>query len=149
MVAAHQRSVCKKYDYLYYECKGHSPLTCGRVTKCPSRRVRADRLDAVVWQSLSEGLRTPTVIPQLHNTVPLRQACLTSLPEGQFNSAASSTLREITDQPFPYRPPLTPSTSVLRRVCVTAQHAGAYSRSHNLFDDGSLVCSRDCQPRPT
>jgi site-specific DNA recombinase len=43
MVAAHQRSACKKYDYLYYECKGHSPLTCGRVTKCPSRRVRADR----------------------------------------------------------------------------------------------------------
>ena len=28
---------------LYYECKGHAPLTCGRITKCASRRVRADR----------------------------------------------------------------------------------------------------------
>lgn len=68
MVAAHQRSVCKKYDYPYYECKGRSPLTCGRVTKCLSRRVRADRLDTVVWQSLTKLLCTPTVIPQLHHT---------------------------------------------------------------------------------
>jgi site-specific DNA recombinase len=65
MGASHQRSVCKKYDYLYYECKGHTPLTCGRVSKCPSRRVRADRLDAVVWNSLSELLRTPTLLPHL------------------------------------------------------------------------------------
>jgi site-specific DNA recombinase len=82
--AAHQRSVCKKYDYLYYECKGHSPLTCGRVTKCPSRRVRADRLDAVVWQSLSELLRTPTVIPQLHHTwAQAKQQNLTTLTAQQ------------------------------------------------------------------
>ena len=84
LVAAHQRSVCKKYDYLYYECKGHSPLTCGRVTKCPSRRVRADRLDAVVWQSLSELLRTPTLIPQLHATwAQAKQQNLTSLTAQQ------------------------------------------------------------------
>jgi site-specific DNA recombinase len=44
MVCIRQRSVCKKYQYLYYECKGHQPLNCGRLTKCPSRRVRADRL---------------------------------------------------------------------------------------------------------
>jgi len=68
MVAAHQRSVCKKYEYLYYDCKGHSPLTCGRSTKCASRRVRADRLDTVVWQSLSELLQTPTLLPQLHQS---------------------------------------------------------------------------------
>lgn len=80
MGAAHQRSVCKKYDYLYYACKGHSPLTCGRVTKCPSRRVRADRLDAVVWQLLSELLRTPTVIPQLHHSwAQAKQQSLTTL----------------------------------------------------------------------
>ncbi len=80
MVASHQRSVCKKYEYLYYECKGHTPLTCGRVTKCLSRRVRADRLDAVVWQSLSELLRTPTVIPQLHHTwAQAKQQNLTTL----------------------------------------------------------------------
>lgn len=80
MVASHQRSACKKYEYLYYECKGHTPLTCGRVTKCPSRRVRADRLDAVVWESLNELLRTPTLLPQLHHTwVQAKQQTLTAL----------------------------------------------------------------------
>ena len=68
MAAAHQRSVCRKYDYLYYECKGHSPLTCGRETKCRSRRVRADRLDTIVWNSLCELLTTPTLLPHLHQS---------------------------------------------------------------------------------
>jgi site-specific DNA recombinase len=54
--------------YLYYECKGRQPLTCGRVTKCPSHLVRADRLDAVVWASLCQLLRTPSVIPTLHQS---------------------------------------------------------------------------------
>jgi site-specific DNA recombinase len=66
MSGIHQRSKCKKYDYLYYVCRGQSPLTCGRITKCASHRVRAERLDAVVWQSLSELLQTPTLLPQLH-----------------------------------------------------------------------------------
>ena len=80
MNAAHQRSVCKKYEYLYYQCKGHSPLTCGRSTKCASRRVRADRLDAVVWNSLCELLRTPTLLPQLHQSwVQSKQHDLTAL----------------------------------------------------------------------
>ena len=68
MVAAHRRSVCKKYEYLYYDCKGRFPLTCGRVTKCASRHVRADRLDAVVWNSLCELLKMPALLPQLHQT---------------------------------------------------------------------------------
>jgi site-specific DNA recombinase len=67
-VASPQRSVCQKYDYLYYACKGHSPRTCGRGTRCSSRRVRADRLDAVVWNSLSEVLHTPTLLPHLHQS---------------------------------------------------------------------------------
>jgi site-specific DNA recombinase len=68
MICCRQRSVCKRYEYLYYECKGHAPLTCGRLHPCPSRRVRADRLDAVVWQALSQLLRTPAVIPHLYQT---------------------------------------------------------------------------------
>jgi site-specific DNA recombinase len=68
MVCIRQLSKCKKYEYLYYECKGHEPLTCGRVSKCLSRRVRADRLDAVVWDALSQLLHTPRIIPQLHQT---------------------------------------------------------------------------------
>jgi site-specific DNA recombinase len=68
LMGTRQRSVCKKYEYLYYECKGHAPLTCGRPHICPSRRVRADRLDAVVWQALSQLLQRPAVIPRLHQT---------------------------------------------------------------------------------
>jgi hypothetical protein len=68
MNAAHRRSVCQKYEYLYDDCQGRVPLTCGRVTKCASRRVRADRLAAVVWNSLSELLHNPTVLPYLHQT---------------------------------------------------------------------------------
>jgi hypothetical protein len=66
MVCIRQLSVCKKYQYLYYECKGHSPLTVGRAMKCDAKRVRADRLDTVVWQALCQLLRHPHVIPQLH-----------------------------------------------------------------------------------
>jgi site-specific DNA recombinase len=68
LIGTRQRSVCKKYEYLYYECKGHAPLSCGRQHTCPSRRVRADRLDAVVWHALSQLLQRPTVIPRLHQT---------------------------------------------------------------------------------
>jgi site-specific DNA recombinase len=68
LTCTRQLSVCHKYEYLYYECKGHTPLTCGRVQKCRSRRVRADRLDAVVWQALSQLLQRPAVIPHLHQT---------------------------------------------------------------------------------
>jgi hypothetical protein len=56
----------KRYEYLSYHCKGHSPLTCGRVDKCPSRRVRADRLDTVVWEALCRLVRTPALMPPLH-----------------------------------------------------------------------------------
>ena len=68
MTCTRQLSACKKYEYLYYECRGHAPLTCGRVQKCPSRRVRADRLDTIVWDALSQLLQTPAVIPHLHHT---------------------------------------------------------------------------------
>jgi site-specific DNA recombinase len=68
MVAIRQQSKCKKYEYLYYECKGHHPLTVGRAAPCGSKRPRADRLDDIVWQSLSQLLGKPDVIPQLHQT---------------------------------------------------------------------------------
>jgi hypothetical protein len=66
VVCNRQQGVCKRYEYLYSECRGHAPLTCGRLHPCPSRRVRADRLDAVVWQALSQLLQMPTLIPHLH-----------------------------------------------------------------------------------
>ena len=68
MVGIRHLSPCKKYDYLYYECAGHAPLTVGRPTKCPATLVRAERLDTVVWQTLEQLLRNPSMIPQLHQT---------------------------------------------------------------------------------
>jgi site-specific DNA recombinase len=64
MQAARQRSVCKRYEYLYYCCAGKDPLTVGRVERCPSRRVRADRLDALGWTLVRELLQAPHVIVQ-------------------------------------------------------------------------------------
>jgi hypothetical protein len=54
MVCHRQQSVCKRYAYLDDACRGHAPLTCGRLHACPSRRVRADRLDALVWPALRQ-----------------------------------------------------------------------------------------------
>jgi hypothetical protein len=48
MVCIRQRSGRKKYEYLYYACKGYSPLSVGRTTKCHAKLVRADRLDPLV-----------------------------------------------------------------------------------------------------
>lgn len=84
MVGAHQQSVSKKYDYLYYVCRGRSPLSSGRVTKCSARRVRAERLDALVWDSLSELLHTPTLLPHLHQSwAQTKQQDLTTLTAHQ------------------------------------------------------------------
>jgi hypothetical protein len=68
MVCIRQLSVCKKYEYLYDECKGHSPLSVGRTTRCNAKLVRADRLDAVVWHAICQLLHNPQLIPQLHQT---------------------------------------------------------------------------------
>jgi site-specific DNA recombinase len=56
------------YAYLYYGCSGANPLTRGRVQPCPSRRVRAERLDAVVWSALTELLQHLDVLPRLHQS---------------------------------------------------------------------------------
>ena len=65
-----QRTTYKQrtYEYLYYSCSGTNALTRGRVEPCRSRRVRAERLDAVVWQALTDLLQHPDVIPRLHQS---------------------------------------------------------------------------------
>src|SRR5262245_10186219 len=68
MVCIRQRSGRKKYEYFYYACKGYSPLSVGRTTKCHAKLVRADRLDTLVWDALEHVLHQPSVIPQLHQT---------------------------------------------------------------------------------
>src|SRR5215472_7595217 len=68
MRGSRRRRSGKHAEYLYYDCKGHSPLTCRRVDRCPSRSVRAERLDSVVWQELCQLLQHPVMIPRLHQT---------------------------------------------------------------------------------
>jgi site-specific DNA recombinase len=48
-----------RYEYAYYVCKGACPVTAGRPERCRARRVRADRLDAVVWAQVRDLLLTP------------------------------------------------------------------------------------------
>jgi site-specific DNA recombinase len=64
MQATRQRSVCKRYTYLYYQCAGKDPVTAGRPQRCPARLVRADRLDALVWTLVRELLQKPQAILQ-------------------------------------------------------------------------------------
>lgn len=64
MQATRQRSVCKRYTYLYYQCAGKDPVTAGRTQRCPARLVRADRLDALVWTLVRELLQQPQAILQ-------------------------------------------------------------------------------------
>jgi site-specific DNA recombinase len=68
MVCIRQRRSRKKHEYFYYACKGYSPLSVGRTTKCHAKLVRADRLDPLVWDALEHLLHQPSVIPQLHQT---------------------------------------------------------------------------------
>jgi site-specific DNA recombinase len=84
LTAYRQLSQCKKHEYLYYACRGRSPLSVGRATKCKSKSVRADRLDDVVWQALSQLLHKPEAIPQLHQTwAEAKQQNLSSLEAQQ------------------------------------------------------------------
>jgi hypothetical protein len=68
MVGIRRRSACNTYHYVYYQCSGHSALTVGRTTRCAAKLIRAERLDAVVWQALGQLLQTPSVIPHLHQS---------------------------------------------------------------------------------
>jgi site-specific DNA recombinase len=64
MQATQQRSVGKRYTYLYYQCAGTDPVTAGRAQRCPARLVRADRLDALVWTLVRELLQQPQAMLQ-------------------------------------------------------------------------------------
>jgi len=62
--AARQLRVCKRYESLYSCCAGKDPVTVGRVERCPSRRVRADRLATLVWTLVRALLQDPQAIVQ-------------------------------------------------------------------------------------
>ena len=62
MTATHQHSTCRRYEYLYYCCRGRDPLTAGRPERCPARQVRADRLDQLVRDSLCDLLQKPETL---------------------------------------------------------------------------------------
>src|SRR2546426_521187 len=51
--------------YAYYLCNGtRSLVSSGRPWRCPVRSVRADRLDAWVWEDICQVLSTPAIIPE-------------------------------------------------------------------------------------
>jgi hypothetical protein len=62
MQAARHLRVCKRSESLYDGCAGKAPLTVGRVERCTSRRVRADRLEALVWTLVRALLQDPPAI---------------------------------------------------------------------------------------
>jgi len=64
MACTHQKSVCKRYEYFYYGCERRDPVDTGRTERCKATRVRADALDAVVWDTLRAWLQTPSMLLQ-------------------------------------------------------------------------------------
>jgi site-specific DNA recombinase len=58
-------TIMQQQKYPYYYCqKGRSTLDSGRAEKCTARRVRADRLDGVVWNHIVELLQSPNLIAE-------------------------------------------------------------------------------------
>lgn len=53
LVAAH--------EYAYYRCQGKNPAVAGQ-SPCPSRMVRAERLDCVVWEAVVTLLQRPELV---------------------------------------------------------------------------------------
>src|SRR5581483_8516170 len=43
----------------YYQCNGKDPVLSARARRCPRRAVRADELEAVVWEHLAQLLADP------------------------------------------------------------------------------------------
>jgi site-specific DNA recombinase len=62
MQCVRQQSVCKRYQYFYYGCDGRSTVDTGRPERCRAHRVRAERLDAVVWEALASWLENPAML---------------------------------------------------------------------------------------
>lgn len=63
-ITEYARAGSHRYTYLYYMCaqSERNPEDFGRDYPCPARRVRADRLDAAVWESLCAWLQSPELV---------------------------------------------------------------------------------------
>ncbi len=64
MYAAHQKSACKRYQYFYYGCQHRDSVDTGREHKCRAGRVRADELDALVWDALRAWIQSPRMLQE-------------------------------------------------------------------------------------
>ncbi|WP_394829040.1 recombinase family protein [Pendulispora albinea] len=62
MACGHQSSVCKRYEYFYYECARRDPVDTGRMSKCTAKRVRAEELDGVVWDAIRSWVQSPAML---------------------------------------------------------------------------------------
>lgn len=62
MASTRQVSKCKRYEYFYYACERHDPVDTGRPTPCTAKRVRAEELDAVVWDAVRSWVQSPEML---------------------------------------------------------------------------------------
>jgi site-specific DNA recombinase len=62
MACSRQSSTCKRYEYFYYVCERRDPVDTGRTTKCTAKRVRAEELDGVVWDSIRSWVQSPAML---------------------------------------------------------------------------------------
>lgn len=47
---------------VHYACRGKRPEDAGRQEKCPSRYLRADRVEPLVWQEITDLLKDPDLL---------------------------------------------------------------------------------------
>jgi hypothetical protein len=64
MGCEHQASTCKRYEYFYYACQHRDPVDTGRDDQCRAKRVRADELDALVWEALRTWIQSPRMLEE-------------------------------------------------------------------------------------
>jgi site-specific DNA recombinase len=57
-----QHQTVHRYDYAHYACMHRAPEVTGRATKCTSRRVRAQDLDRIVWETLVGWIQSPEML---------------------------------------------------------------------------------------
>jgi len=60
MDCRHRRS--RGHEYFSYACNRHDPVDTGLLVRCTARCVRARELDAVVWDTLCDWLRNPSML---------------------------------------------------------------------------------------
>jgi site-specific DNA recombinase len=62
MACVHRQYAATHRDYFFYACGQRAPVDTGRDAYCPAHYVRADDLDAVVWDAVVTWLQSPEML---------------------------------------------------------------------------------------